>query len=360
MCPEPVSAQQRGQRRAALRPPARVFHRRGRGLHGAQVDLVLHDLQAGADVAVDARGEQREHRLVVAQLRDLPQDHLIDILRTPRRPGGSPPPRRRPPARRPRDPRCPPADSYTSARLLAAKACARGTTPGPGFVTSDHWKIAPRGLRSTDNERRHRFDQVRRGRCRGGAAGPAAHRRGHRHAAPGEPGRLRPAPGRGAGGQAAAGRRAGDPAGRRAGPHRRGPLAGAAVPPGPPVRRPGLGGQPAAAPHDAGLPGRRADRRRRGGRGRAGRDRRRTGRVRAHQPGRRAGPEQQPAAEPGRGEGRRRHRRQERPGGPAAFRRRHGGSAAGADHGRAGRVRSRGGPGRHARARWSCGPRCSS
>jgi hypothetical protein len=59
-------AQQRGQRRAALRPPARVFQGRGRSLHGAQVDLVLHDLQASADVAVHARGEQREHRLVVA------------------------------------------------------------------------------------------------------------------------------------------------------------------------------------------------------------------------------------------------------------------------------------------------------
>src|SRR4029077_2014610 len=56
-----------------------VFQGRGRGLHGAQVDLVLHDLQAGADVAVDARGEQGEDRLVIAQLRDLPQDHLIDI-----------------------------------------------------------------------------------------------------------------------------------------------------------------------------------------------------------------------------------------------------------------------------------------
>jgi hypothetical protein len=32
--PEPVGAQQRGQRRAALRQPARVFHRRGRGPDG--------------------------------------------------------------------------------------------------------------------------------------------------------------------------------------------------------------------------------------------------------------------------------------------------------------------------------------
>jgi hypothetical protein len=60
--------------RAALR-----FRSRGRGLHGAQVDLVLHDLQAGAHVAVDARGEQGENRLVVAQLRDIPQDHLVDL-----------------------------------------------------------------------------------------------------------------------------------------------------------------------------------------------------------------------------------------------------------------------------------------
>ena len=51
-------------RAAAVRPPG-VFQGRGRGSHGAQVDLVLHDLQAGADVAVDARGEQGEHHLVV-------------------------------------------------------------------------------------------------------------------------------------------------------------------------------------------------------------------------------------------------------------------------------------------------------
>jgi hypothetical protein len=58
---------------------------------------------------------------------------------------------------------------------------------------------------------------------------------------------------------------------------------------------------------------------------------------------------QQPAAQPGRAQGRRRHRRRQRPGGPAAFPFRHGGSAAGAVHGRAGRVRGRGGPGRHPR-----------
>ena len=29
-------------------------------------------------------------------------------------------------------------------RPSGAKACARGTTSGPGFVTSDQWKIAPR------------------------------------------------------------------------------------------------------------------------------------------------------------------------------------------------------------------------
>jgi hypothetical protein len=49
-------------------------------VHGGQVDLVLHDLQAGADVAVDARGEQGEHRLVVAEFRNIAQDHLVDIL----------------------------------------------------------------------------------------------------------------------------------------------------------------------------------------------------------------------------------------------------------------------------------------
>ena len=64
--PDPVGAQQRGQRRAALGQPARVLHGRGRGLHGGQVDPVLHDLQAGVDVAVDARSEQGKHRLVVA------------------------------------------------------------------------------------------------------------------------------------------------------------------------------------------------------------------------------------------------------------------------------------------------------
>jgi hypothetical protein len=78
--PEPVGTQQRGQRRAVLRPPASVFQGSGRGSHGAQVDLVLQDLQAGADVAVDARGKQGEYQLVVAQLRDFPQHHLIDIL----------------------------------------------------------------------------------------------------------------------------------------------------------------------------------------------------------------------------------------------------------------------------------------
>ena len=77
--PDPVGAQQRGQRRAALRQPARVLHGRGRGLHGGQVDPVLHDLQARADVAVDTRGEQGEQRLVVVQLRYLPEYHLVDI-----------------------------------------------------------------------------------------------------------------------------------------------------------------------------------------------------------------------------------------------------------------------------------------
>ena len=40
-------------------------------------------------------------------------------------------------------------------RPSTAKACARGTTSGPGFVTSDQWKNSPRGLRSADDERRH-------------------------------------------------------------------------------------------------------------------------------------------------------------------------------------------------------------
>ena len=77
---DPVGAQQHGQRRAALRLPARVFHGRGRGLHVSQVDLVLHDLKAGVDVAVDARTQQGQYRLVVAELRDLPEYYLVDIL----------------------------------------------------------------------------------------------------------------------------------------------------------------------------------------------------------------------------------------------------------------------------------------
>ena len=78
--PEPVGAQQRGQRRAALRQPARVFHRRGRHLHRGQFDPVLHDLQAGVYVAVHARGQQGEHRRVVVELRDLAEYHIVDIL----------------------------------------------------------------------------------------------------------------------------------------------------------------------------------------------------------------------------------------------------------------------------------------
>jgi hypothetical protein len=64
--PHPVGAQQRGQRRAALGQPARVLHGRGRRGYGVQVDPVLHDLQTGIDVAVDAGSQQRKHRLVVA------------------------------------------------------------------------------------------------------------------------------------------------------------------------------------------------------------------------------------------------------------------------------------------------------
>ena len=110
-----------------------------------------------------------------------------------------------------------------------------------------------------------------------------------------------------------------------------------------------MGGQPAAAPGDAGVPGGRGDRGRSGGRRRPGLGRLRTRRFRADQPDRRAGPEQQPAAQPGGAEGRHRHRRRQRPGGPAAFRRRHGGRAADTVDGRAGRVRGRGGPRGHAR-----------
>ena len=49
-------------------------------------------------------------------------------------------------------------------------ACARRTTSDPGFVTSDQWKTTPHGLRSADDERRRRHDQVRHCRGRGGAA----------------------------------------------------------------------------------------------------------------------------------------------------------------------------------------------
>ncbi len=77
--PEPVGPQQRGQRGAALRPSARLLQGGGRGVHVGQVDLVLHDLQARADVAVDARGEQRQHRLVVAQLGDLSPGYRVHV-----------------------------------------------------------------------------------------------------------------------------------------------------------------------------------------------------------------------------------------------------------------------------------------
>ena len=78
--PDPVGAQQHGQRHATLRLPARVLHGHGRSLHVSQVDLVLQDLKAGIDVALDARAEQGEHRAVLAKLRDIPEYHLIDIL----------------------------------------------------------------------------------------------------------------------------------------------------------------------------------------------------------------------------------------------------------------------------------------
>ena len=115
------------------------------------------------------------------------------------------------------------------------------------------------------------------------------------------------------------------------------------------VQRPGMGGEPAAAPGAAGLPGGRAD----GGGPGAGRGpglvRHRTGRLRAAQPDRRAGAEQQPGAQPGGAEGGDRHRRRQRPGGPAALRRRHGEPAADTIDGGAGRVRGRGGSRGHAR-----------
>ena len=199
--PEPVGAQQRGQRGAALGQAARVLHRRGRGPHRGQVDLVLQDLQAGTHVAVDAGGEQRDDRLVVVAAAGSPAGSACRRPATPRPPGGSPPSRPRPPGLpRPGDP-CPPAKHLPSGcrspkpayapvspsagtlsssdpgeagappvcrpnenqhplsrtvRCFAAdrpRACARGTTPGPWFVTGDQWKNARRGLRSADNER---------------------------------------------------------------------------------------------------------------------------------------------------------------------------------------------------------------
>ena len=183
----------------------------------------------------------------------------------------------------------------------------------------------------------------------GGTVGPAAHRRGARRAEPGEPGRLRAAAGGGAGHPAPAGRGPDAEPARGADAHRRGHLADRAVPAGPAVRRPGLGGEPAAAPGAAGLPGVRADGRGPGpGRG-PGLGRHRTGRLRAAQPDRRAGAEQQPGAQPGRAEGGDRHRRRQRPGGPAELRRRHGEPAADTHDGGAGRVRGRGGSRGHAR-----------
>ena len=52
--PDPVGAQQRGQRRAPLRQPACVFHGRGRRLHGGQVDPGPHHLQAATAAATSA------------------------------------------------------------------------------------------------------------------------------------------------------------------------------------------------------------------------------------------------------------------------------------------------------------------
>ena len=124
--------------------------------------------------------------------------------------------------------------------------------------------------------------------------------------------------------------------------------ADAAVAARPAVHGSGLAGQPAAAPRAADLPGRHPGnggaRRRRGtGLGRHG-----TGWFRADQPGGRAGAKQQPGAQPGGRESGHRHRRRQRPGRPAALRRRHGRPAPGAVHGAAGRVRGRRGPRGHA------------
>jgi hypothetical protein len=57
-----------------------ILNGHGRGLHGGQIDPVLHDLQARVHVAVDARGQQGEQRLVVVQRLDLPEYLLVDIL----------------------------------------------------------------------------------------------------------------------------------------------------------------------------------------------------------------------------------------------------------------------------------------
>ena len=78
--PDPVGAQQRGERCVALSQPARVLDRRGGSFYRGQVDPVLHDLQTCIDIGVDAGSKQAERWLVVAQLRDLPNYHLIDIF----------------------------------------------------------------------------------------------------------------------------------------------------------------------------------------------------------------------------------------------------------------------------------------
>ncbi len=136
----------------------------------------------------------------------------------------------------------------------------------------------------------------------------------------------------------------------RAGPHRRGPLAGAAVPAGPPVRRPGMGGQPAAAPRDAGLPGRRARPRKawwpRPAWTEA--DSERVGFVLTNLIDALA-PSNNPLLNPAAVKA-----AIDTGGGSALAGLRHfvadmAARAAGAVHGRAGRVRGRGGPGRHAR-----------
>jgi len=64
-----------------LSQATRVLDRRGRGLYRRQVYPVLHDLQARLDVAVDARSQQGQQRLVLLELGNLPHYRPEDIGR---------------------------------------------------------------------------------------------------------------------------------------------------------------------------------------------------------------------------------------------------------------------------------------